>query len=591
MSLKQVMALVQKLWPQLSLQLGQHLEKNLTTMIRQDAYLRDALPRALEERPSAVKLQQYFPQMAALFNQAYKTESDYGTKLRQGQIVAPRQTQEQSLSLTLRQNYQLTQKLSMKLELRQTNWSLVEAYVPEEDLGCKIPKGKISGIGRMSLEEKLKKVDEANEVFHFEYGKSDKKYFKVPLVRNMNIDPAETAVKITKKEHDYAVKVLGEAGNVQRIVRAVPYSEINRQIKSHLDEKEISLEDVVLVGVDRGGRLPTHIVKEALGKSEAYFLKVDQGSRNLDDDRFQDYIDKGLFEGKYVIFIDSTVDSGRQIRALEKYFDDEDLQEDIKHQGWVVVGSNEYGKTLDNHVNIDWGLDPDKSFEDNPRLMGVDYAGGYTKIRACGNKMSSHLRSALLEVPKGVILDTGAVQSKKRTRKKEVKEKAVQNSAKSKIPNLLIIGDGNNCTLDDQEATYIALKVENGYHVMAGTPNGNPGNVIEQISQFPENKGVTLLQPAYKKGKVDTNGYKVSYVGKDKDSFRDSMIKKADVVLALPGNDGTWTEIQKSLKQGKKTIVLSQGYTGNLARQLQDPNLTVSDKLEDAVNAVRSYRS
>ena len=576
MSLKQTLKLVQKLWPSLNLKLGVKLYGDFKKLLRSDSYLRNNLPYYLERNPTAVELQSKFPQMAAVFNAYYKSQPNYGSNLRQGQIIAPKKSLGLSLSLTTSLKQQ-----QITLKLPQTNWSLVNAWDEEEDTGCKFPKKKLE-LNNLSLDEILEKVDGENEIFRYEYVEKKNKYFKIPLLRNLNISTEDIAIPITRKEYKKATEILDKAGRVQRIVRAVPYNEIRKTLLNYLNEKDIDLDKVVIIGVDRGGRLPTHIVKNALGLNIAYFLKVDQGDKEIDCDRLDTFIKNHTLRNKHIIFVDSTVDSGRQISALRKYFDDEDLKKSIKHKGWVVVGSNEYGKSLDKHVNIDWGLDPDESFEDNPRLMGVDYGKDYRSVKACGNKMSTYLKGALLEVSKGIILDTSNV---------EIPHKIIQKKPqKEYTPTLLIIGDGKNVTIEEEKAKKLALGLENKFNVIAGTPNGNPGYVLNIVSQFQNERETTLIQPVYSKSKNESK-FEVTYAGNSKDGFRDEMVKKADVVLAIGGNEGTYLEIQKSISQGKPTIVVKNfGSAGERAsKELIDSNLKIVDSLEDAVITARSY--
>jgi len=590
MTLEQVMQLVQKLWPQLKLELGQKLEAKLMTLIRNDATIRAYLPEYLARQPTAVELQKAFPQLSPVFNEYYKGQPNYGTNLRQGYVVAPqRKVEGPQMTLSLRSVVAIQQQI---VSAPPTNWSLVDAYEEEGNKGCGLSKKKLEGLEKLGIEERLKRIDDANEPFRYEYVQRGRKFFKVPLVRNYNIHPEDISIRISGSEYRQATKLLEKAGKVQRIVRAVPYSEIRHTLIDHVASKDIDLDDVVIVGIDRGGRLPTNIVRKALGKNIAYFLKVDQGGRMIDDERIKRFTDDGTFRGKYIIFVDSTVDSGRQIAALSKYFDDEDLKAEIGHRGWIVAGSNEYGKSLEDHINIDWGLDPDSTFEDNPQLMGVDYGRSHTKVRACGNKMSTELKSALLEVPGGTILDTQSITP----RKKELKAKATvqpQDVQQDITRNLLIIGDGQSITLSEDDARNLALKIEHGFHVMAGTMGGNPGYMLELVSAYSGHKGVTLMQPAYLRGRTDTNGYHVVYEGSTKDQWRDCMIGKADVVIALGGNDGTWSEIQKSVSAGKPTIIVGDsGRASALAKQQYGGNTSIylADTLENAIKKVSEYR-
>ena len=82
----------------------------------------------------------------------------------------------------------------------------------------------------------------------------------------------------------------------------------------------VGLGAVVLVSIDRGGRIPCLVLQHALGLPSMESLKVDQGSGRLDEDKLREFEHKGVLRGKHVLFVDSTVDSGRQIRVLERYF-------------------------------------------------------------------------------------------------------------------------------------------------------------------------------------------------------------------------------------------------------------------------------
>lgn len=473
--------------------------------------------------------------------------------------------------------FSMSPRLVLSQKVLQTQWNLVNAYKKEEDTGCKIPKRILEGVRNLDLEQRLRRVDDANELFRYVYTKIGRSYFKIPVIRDRNVESDETRIKISKEDYTLARAIIKKAGRIQRIVRAIPYNEIRKTIIEHIKTKQLDVDDVVLVGVDRGGRLPTHIVCESLGKDKAYFLKVDQGGCAIDTRRLQELSDRDIFRNKYILFVDSTVDSGRQINALQRYFDDEQLKEKLGHNGWIVLGSNEDGVSLENHVNIEWGLDPDEAFEDNPELIGVDYAMANNKVMACGNKMSSYIRKMLLEVPKGIVLDTTADQEQK----------------VSKTKNLLIIGDGSNVTIDETNANALALKLEHGFNVLAGTTEGNPGYILELISKYPGRAGIILVQPEYMIGATYKNGFEVVYEGKTKEQFRDYMIEKADVVIAIGGNEGTWAEIKKAVEKGKPTIFVKDlGIAGKkAAKELGDnKDICMVDSLERVLDIIGSYR-
>jgi hypoxanthine phosphoribosyltransferase len=582
MSLKQVMKLVQKLWPQLTLQLGQRLEARFNSMLKNDYTLRTMLPRFLVTEPTALQLQQAFPQTRALFNEVNKQRDDYGSSLRLGLIMAP----------------MIEQKMSIILPV--TNWSLVKAFDEVGEDKCEFEKKPLPGLERLSLDARLEKIDKANEVFRYHYVKYGKKFYKIPLLRDRNVSNDDIAVRISAKEYKRATRILEKAGGIQRIVRAIPYSEIRQGIINRLEQNEVSLEDVVVVGIDRGGRIPTLVVRSALGKELAYFMKVDQGGRGVDMERLDLFIKKGIFRDKFILFVDSTVDSGRQINALDKYFGDEDLRQMIGHVGWLVVGSNEHGHDHENHLNINWGVDPDKTFEDNPKLMGVDYGRSNSKVIARPSRISSILKRYILEVPKGIVLETEDSQKKEIKRKTvEVEAKTIQDEAMEadttmQSPILLIIGDGKNVTMNDDEARSLALKVEGNFRVFSGTPNGNPGRILNLVSDFNERKGATLIQPEYARDSDHGSRYEVLFEGITKEEFRDRMIDKAEVVIAIGGNIGTLKEITKAVRNGKPTIIVRG--CSYAAREAEfalknNKNLIIVKDLAAAVEEAKKYKA
>ena len=221
-----------------------------------------------------------------------------------------------SMGLSLSQH--LTQQLVVSMP--PTNWSLLDAFRDEGDTPLRFKKSQLD-VSALSLEERLKAVDGANEVFRFAYtraetedGERKGRHYKIPLMRDYNVDIEEIKIPITKEEYEQATTILNGAGRFQRIARAVPYYQLHQDVKGFVGEKGYSLDDVVVVGVDRGGRLPSFIMREALGKDSGYTLKVDQAfgsSGELDREKLNELIGSGALKDKFILFVDSTVDSGR----------------------------------------------------------------------------------------------------------------------------------------------------------------------------------------------------------------------------------------------------------------------------------------
>lgn len=533
----------------------------------------------------------------------------------------------------------LRQELSQQIivELPSTNWSLIDAYTRGGNQPLKFQKKQLD-VSRMSLEQRLAAVDKANEVFRFVYARGEDvnagkwvDYFKIPVFRDLTIDIDDVKMEISKKQYDRATAILEGAGSFQRIARAIHYSQLHKDIKEFVASQGYSLDDVVIVGVDRGGRLPSFIAREALGKKESYTLKVNQGGFNngsLDDDKLRWFIENNTFKDKFVLFVDSTVDSGRQIAILRRYFDD-DSGWKLGHKSWGIVGSNDCGQNLYKHKNINWGVDPDKTFEDNPQLMGVDYApGSNTKTVECPSKTSEEIKEALLEVPKGVVLDFSSLEELIKTNKQFEKAadkiqkilysrtwfKCVdlyKSSAKKDlgvttipIPNastqvaqkkrLLVIGTGSRTDLSNDELNYIVQSLSQTYDIIVGAPSGNPGKIIKEFNKTRKGSA-QLRQPEYQKNTFENDeafGNKIAFAGETKDEFREKLVQSADGVLALGGEDGTLQETILALNCKKPVYVISgYGAVGIYAKQSaslrKNKNLHMSETLPELVEQLQ----
>jgi hypoxanthine phosphoribosyltransferase len=509
-----------------------------------------------------------------------------------------------------------------------TNWSLLDAVRDEGDTPLRFKKIQLD-VSMLGLEERLRTVDDANAVFRFAYTRSEDedgirkgRHYKIPLMRDLSVNIEKIKIPISKEEYNRATSILNGAGRFQRIARAVPYSQLHNDVKQFVEAHGCTLDDVIVIGVDRGGRLPSFMMREALGKDDGYTLKVNQAdgpSGELDREKLEDLIEKGVLRDRFVLFVDSTVDSGRQIDVLRRYFDADEWKSRAGYKGWGIVGSNEDGQNLYNHRNINWGLDPDESFEDNPELMGVDYApGSLTRVIDCPTTSSEAIKNALLEIPRGTILDLSnlpelmrlkdaypsidkALRSQGWQRAEDTRRdlgvsgiEATISEYQSTQPRkkLLIIGNGREVTLTDEEVQYLAASLSPVYDVIAGTPKGNPGRILQECSQQREASAQLYQSTASRGDLVDKErfGNPVNFHGETKED----LVQSADAVLVLGGNEGALRETILAVYTGKPVYVLSgYGAVGNYAQQSKslrnNPNVHLIDNLPDAVKVLGAF--
>ena len=512
-----------------------------------------------------------------------------------------------SMSMGVYQTQSLRQEQVCIATLPPVNWSLLRAFGRDRRRGFVVKRARAGGYDELDHESRMKLIDQANEVFRFVYTRGtnertgkQRDYFKVPLVRNRNIEPDEIKIRISAAAYERATAIVANTGEMERIARAIPYHGLLVTVREHLaTAHKVSLEDAVLVGVDRGGRLPAIILGRALDCKDVFFLKVDQGGKALDEEHLSEFAAAGSFRGKHVLFVDSTVDSGRQIQVLREYFDNEQWRQNLGHRSWSIVGSNENGKCLYKHLDVNWGVDPDETFEDNPLLMGVDYAPGcLTKVVEKPSKTSRKIRKIILDVPDGFVFDLSdvseqiAAQRKKayeaRAQKKLCYEaeleyvriiatKLWQDATKKKgaapcaslpqvIPNgvphqfrnILVIGSGKATDIPQQAANLVADSLGTHNSFFAGTPDGNPGMVLKTILGRVTNPEVRLYQPGRRKGKtVDSfGGAPVIFAGKLKEEMRYKMVKDSHVALVFGGAEGTLREVLLLLRCGKPVVVI-----------------------------------
>ncbi len=572
------LAMLQNLEQRLLLDVGDRSRQQLRKLIENSDHFYDFL----KTNPTQYELKKEFPGMERIFNDAYNEQYHAVQKQKSNTQIGMRMEMRQGLSQTQRQ----TQSMSLP------NWSFVDAYKTGKK-DSDFPKGKIPEIDAMPLEERLKKIDEANALFRFVYVKREEyerntpttKYYKVPLVRNSAVDELDVQQQISKQEFEQAKNRLSGVKTIDRIARAIPYTELHFAVKDIVESKGATMDDVVLIGIDRGGRIPALIVRESIGKDKAYFLKVDQGGGKIDTDRLLKLGQNGTLKDKFILFVDSTVDSGRQITALENTLSH---YGHFGFKGWGVIGSNENGLDLAPfHKNINWGLNPDESFEDNPELLGVDYCDdSHVKIKAVPSLTATEIREAILEVPHGVVYDFS-----KRKTKHKLKE------GYSRI-NIGVSGSSNEP--EDTEA------LEDFGHKIAritkllyvGTERGGPGCVLRGAS--PDIEESIVVRPMDENHRTSDimhrtgiDNLQVLLYGANKGEHRKVFSEKTDVHIILNGKSGTLEEAMYTIDVGKPVVILASSpvatHVLSTPALANLPNVHIARDLDEATKLVTEY--
>ena len=556
------------------------------------------------------------------------------------------------MSLSMSHSMQLRHQLRLEplVTMPQSNWSMIKAFEEDAAREFRFPlaakRGKFEGFDVLDHVERLRRIDEANMVFRFAYtrGANPKTgrpsgYFKIPLLRDHHVEIKDIKKRVTRAEYERAVAIQECVGQMERIAHAIPYHSLLTEVQKHLRKKYTTdINNAVVVGVDRGGRLPAIIMGRALNHQQVFYLKVDQGGGQLDLDRLEEFAKDGIFQGKHVLFVDSTVDSGRQIEVLRRYFDDSGWQSKLGFQSWSIVGSNENGESLYKHLNINWGVDPDQTFEDNPTLMGVDYApGSHCRVVEVPSETSEKIRKVILDVPDGFVYDLTDIDEqiaeyrrKLADHAKEEKSVAVSNRlissinreigvaldskawakarshastmtigdlsetgiarTENQITNLLIVGSGREPSeISDEVAEFIVKHLGEKYRFCAGTPHGNPGTVLRKATCY-HPSDVRLYQPG---NSTDNEEQSTTYfVGNDKQGMRKQMVSDAAAVLVLGGGEGTLNEVILSLVMGKLVFLVRgwgpvPAYVGSRMKFLKMSNLRMCASLVEAVQTLK----
>ncbi|MBU2099804.1 phosphoribosyltransferase domain-containing protein [Candidatus Micrarchaeota archaeon] len=186
-----------------------------------------------------------------------------------------------------------------------------------------------------------------------------------------NLSLTEKLVELDKKnEVILKSRKSRELSQIEQNLLKVKYTKIRTQILAFLEKENLSLNNVVFVGNDIGGRIPALVVRKALNLPFMQFVRV--SFEKPDYNYIANAARNGKWKGKTVIFVDSTINSGHQVRSLKDFFDSRTV-ESLGIKGWKLMA---HGELAD--LNIDYGFDKAKGreewyfFEDRPNVIGVN---------------------------------------------------------------------------------------------------------------------------------------------------------------------------------------------------------------------------
>lgn len=259
------------------------------------------------------------------------------------------------------------------------------------------PAGKQQQIERFDdfdHSEKIKMIDTHNQPFRFYYVSANKDgreiYFQVPIIGNPKINPVLSAQRISRDIHDRNALLVDNASRIDRIIRAIPFGQITTNLRRFLisafiAEEEAKLrglktkernealanaprepfyEKTVVIGLDRGNRLPTIILSHLLNPQTKPLFVSANGC--VDDRAIEAMAKKGAFAGKHILLADAETIDSTKLESLGRIFgpnSDPNWLRKLGHTGWSIAGTSGNGhKVADNHLQVDWGIDPQVAF-------------------------------------------------------------------------------------------------------------------------------------------------------------------------------------------------------------------------------------
>jgi len=183
------------------------------------------------------------------------------------------------------------------------------------------------------------------------------------------MEGAHKRVKQIDRVNAGALKKKSLSATQKRILEA-KLARINKRMAALLKKENINPKDVIFVGVDRGGRIPTLLLRKALGIKDVQFLRLGRGEVSPFFHYILNMAKKGKWKGKVVLFVDSTAKTGHQRQQIKDFFNSR-AGKSIGVKGWRLVAE---GPKAD--WKIKWGFGGKKDtgwhfFEDLDTVLGT----------------------------------------------------------------------------------------------------------------------------------------------------------------------------------------------------------------------------
>ncbi len=173
-------------------------------------------------------------------------------------------------------------------------------------------------------------------------------------------------------------------------VRQANLSKIRSRILKFIQNKGLKLEDIRIVGIDRGGRLTSLMVKKALGLPEIDFVKFSDSVSYLSPNYaiIRRIANRGMWKGKYVLFVDSVVSGWKQKDGIERMLKTS-IGKKLKMRGWALVAQSKkadlrmnWGRGIDHIEDLSETIGFEDTFPGKPRMKIVKTRKGDTPYDA-----------------------------------------------------------------------------------------------------------------------------------------------------------------------------------------------------------------
>lgn len=253
---------------------------------------------------------------------------------------------------------------------------------------------QISGFDHLDHLTKIQMIDAHNQPFRFYYVPASRDgkelYFRVPIIGNPKVNPVLSAQRISREVYDRNAILVDNVGRLDRIIRAIPFQQLTVSLRRFLiatfiAEEEAKLsglktrqrseaiasmpkipfyEKTVVIGLDRGNRLPPIILSHLLNPETKPLFVSANGC--VDERILETMAKKGAFAGKHLLLVDAETIGEEKLESLSGILgpnSDPQWLRTLGHTGWSIASPSDNGhKIASNHLAIDWGINSQIAF-------------------------------------------------------------------------------------------------------------------------------------------------------------------------------------------------------------------------------------